>query len=540
MRPPSLQARDALAVLLFVGMGVEAFAATAGVGDKGPVFVGTGTPASGSSGKRRLLAIGVSSFDDPSFPALSFAEADARDLAAALVKSGGFVATVLTGVEGRKDRVTAALEDLSLTGSAADTVVVYVSTHGTLATGAGGGLKQVVALRDTRRDQPLATGLPLDELVRRFEALASRRKVLILATCYSGAGKSSLGDSMQRYLAGVKGAPVRPLYEVSSASVVLSASAWGETAREDPTLGHDIYTHFFIAALAGFDENGDGATSVIEAHDFARQETYRFSHGAQRPTAILTVEGEDPIVLAGRRHRRGRPVLLSYDEALEGFSVRVDGTDKGTLPRGIVVEAGWHEIVLAAPGAAEATAQKVFVGEGETLSLSDLWSAEPARQLELHLGALVVPGSRYGARRNLLGGAGLAFRVEGWLRRALDVELTVQVGGGRDVWRINDQAVDVDLQAATAALAVLSHFEVGRLKLGAGIRAGAAYVRRAPAGTFYSTARQSYSGGVGAVGLARLRLVHSAAVGLRVGGDYLLGQLQGLSAVALATASWSF
>ena len=110
----------------------------------------------------------------------------------------------------------------------------------------------------------------------------------------------------QRELAGVKaGFFVRPIEEVSRASVVLAASDWGETAREDAKLENDIYTHFFVEALRiGADRNGDGAVTVSEAHDYARRMTYEYTNGRQRPSAETAEVGADPIVLVGRVLRR--------------------------------------------------------------------------------------------------------------------------------------------------------------------------------------------------------------------------------------------
>src|SRR5205814_6468465 len=132
------------------------------------------------------------------------------------------------------------------------------------------------------------TALSMDKLEGGFKQLASRRRLLVLATCHSGSGKSLLPREVEAELATLKaGFYAPPLEEASRAAVVLSASDWGETAREDESLENDIYTHFLIEALAQGDRNLDGAVTATEAHDWARRRTYAFTGGRQRPSAEI-------------------------------------------------------------------------------------------------------------------------------------------------------------------------------------------------------------------------------------------------------------
>src|SRR5262249_46459206 len=151
-----------------------------------------------------------------------------------------------------------------------DVVVVYVSTHGTLARDAHGSLERYLVTSDTHLDDVRSTGLLLSDVEAALDALPSRKKVLILATCHSGAGKSLLPPEVLRELEGTKGPFFAArLEEVSRASIVLAACDWGETAREDEGLENDIYTHFFVEALLKpADRNGDGAVTATEAHDY--------------------------------------------------------------------------------------------------------------------------------------------------------------------------------------------------------------------------------------------------------------------------------
>jgi hypothetical protein len=387
--------------------------------------------------KKAALLVGISRFDDPDWTGLRYPEKDAQDLAAVLAdpQRGAFDhVEVLKDGPTRADVRNALHRLAQVARDDRDTVLVYVSSHGTLARDGRGEMKRFIVTRDTHINDVAGTALSMDDLKTDFEALRSRRKVLILAACHSGGGKSLLPADVQQELAGTKaGFFVRPIEEVSRASVVLAASDWGETAREDSSLQNDIYTHFFVEALrVGYDRNGDGATTVSEAHDYARRMTYEFTVGRQRPSAESTEVGVDPIVLVGRVQRRGKPELFSYAPRLDGFTVLVDGKPLTELPGGAAVDPGRHRVQIAKGAGAMLVDDAVNLGLGERLDLEALalkgdgdWEAGPRLALmsfldarsrrdvlgpTLAAGAVVThrawPSSRVNLRIDVVGSAG--------------------------------------------------------------------------------------------------------------------------------------
>ena len=349
------------------------------------------------------------------------------------------------------------------------------------------------------------SGLPSEELRRRFDRLRSRRKVLVLATCHSGQGKSGLPEAVRRELDGIKGDDffVPPLASVSEASVILSASAWGETAREDEKLSHDIYTHFLLEALRkGLDPNGDGAVTVSEAHEHALYGTWRFTAGRQRPTAVSDILGEDPIVLAGRRVRLGRPALYGYDERWEGVRVRVGGTEKGALPGAVVVEPGVHAIDLLRAGATEPfVTTRVDLQSGQRIHVRTLLP-EPPLGLELGVSAggqgFVADEARaevFGPAPILRFEAGLHdFPWPGWL-------LSADLGYGRTAGSLTPEGVGVSAVQETVfgGLGLYRELSWRRLRLRAGPRLDALSLTRALEGPHgFSDDDGVFSFGVGA------------------------------------------
>jgi hypothetical protein len=363
--------------------------------------------------------------------------------------------------------------------------VVYVSSHGTLARDASGQLRRYLVLRDTRLDDVAGTALGMDELKAGFDGLRSRRKVLVLATCHSGGGKSLLPADVQDELAGIKsGFFVRPIEEVSRAAVVLAASDWGETAREDEKLGHDVYTHFLVEALRlGADRNGDGAVTASEAHDYARRRTYEYTGGRQRPSAESTEVGVDPIVLVGKVERRGKPELYSYAPRLDGFTVRVDGRPLGELPGGVAVEPGRYRVQIAKGGGRDLVDAAVRLGPGERVDVEELvtrsegrWEAAPRVAL---LGFL--DGASRADVLDVVPGLGATMTLRGWPARDLDLRLDVVGALGTAAQGSGPSAASYRYQAFTAGVSLPWRFTPDALRgvsFLAGPRLSAVYIER--------------------------------------------------------------
>ncbi|HUM11928.1 MAG TPA: caspase family protein [Myxococcaceae bacterium] len=379
--------------------------------------------------QRHALLVGVDQFEDGRFQALHYAGADARALGLAL---GEFddVRALVRPEETRRAAILEALEALEKRiRTPRDTVLLYFSTHGSLVQRPGGDLERVLVVGDTRLDLLRETGISVDELIHRAEKLPSRRVAIVLATCHSGRGKSRILDSLAQALASRKATPPR-LEDVSEAVVVLSAAAFGEAAREDATLGHDVYTHFLLEGLRAGDRDQDGAVTISEAHDYARGRTWQFTEGQQRPTAESTILGVDPIVLRGRRERMGLPVIFSYAHSSDGIAVRLSGQEKGVLPGGFAADTGTQRLELLDSGTGGLLyAGDVQLNPGDRLELHRL--IPPPARLELHLEAGVFMPLSNDAREGLPVAPVVGIRVRGrnWPVPHLTSEIDVSIIG---------------------------------------------------------------------------------------------------------------
>src|SRR5205823_3555630 len=146
---------------------------------------------------------------------------------------------------------------------------------------------------------------------------------------------------------------------------------------------------FLLRSFEEGDRDGDGAVTASEAHDYAREKTYQYTRGQQRPTSESSVLGKDPIVLAGRPVRVGTPVLYSYAPSAEGVAVVVNGVQKGTLPGGIALSPGTYRLRLAnAQDGRVLYDGDIDISQGEYRELSSLVPQPLQAAAEIGFGAM--------------------------------------------------------------------------------------------------------------------------------------------------------
>lgn len=493
--------------------------------------------------RRVALVIGVEHFSERTWPSLRWAAKDAHDLGAALEAQdvGGFDEVRVLDDAARTDRRSILREIDRLAQRAAredDLVVLYVSANGTLAQDPMRGLVRVIVVRDTKPDDLIGTGIPVDELIERFDRLPSRRRTLILATAHSGSGKSLLPPQVVAELRSATGPT--PIELVSSASLVLSAADVGQAAREDDRLENDVYTHYFVEALRSMaDANGDGAVSAIEAHDHARARTFAFTEGRQVPTVQASVAGADPMILAGSVVAIGRPMVSGYGFGLRGLELFVDGQKKGAFPGSFAVEPGERALTVARASGEVLLTEVIALAPGESLAAEVLVDrAEHHRTLEVELGMIgfVAPGASDGvARPLLLAGASFVARDTPWAGFDLGANIglgtagqTVPIGGTEVAQQLS--AIELGLQASWARA-------LGPLRLSVGPHLAFLILIRAigPAALKEVQSAGALLAGVelgASLSLGRLEL------SLRARGHYLPlvldGQLRNMAALSLA------
>lgn len=385
--------------------------------------------ASGKGPRLYVLAVGVATFRDPFWPRLKWTEADAKRVASRFGEETGVDREVISllGEDATLEGVRAALDDLAKRATPRDTVAVYLSTHGSLAPTQEDELEPVVVLSGTSADKLGKTGLLHSELRRRLGRIPASRKLLVLATCNSGVGKSRLTPRVTELLAGAKGGPVAtPFAEASEGTLILAAAARSETARESDALKGDVYTHFVLEGLDAGDRNQDGTVTALEAHDYAKERVYAYTKGRQRPTVEAEMIGDADVPLRGTSQRPGLPILDAHGEDLAGFEVRIDGGAKGRLPLALPLKPGKNTVEVFRAGESRPLAAfRAKAAMGERIELEDL-IAPPPFALALGAGVLSMSDAR---ARELIGalpvyGLSASYRPTRWLGLHLGYEAT--------------------------------------------------------------------------------------------------------------------
>jgi hypothetical protein len=216
-------------------------------------------------GSRRALIVANAAYDDAGLAGLVAPAGDAAGLARVLADPEicGFDVDMV--VDGSSADVRRAVDDFLSDRERADLLLLYFSCHG-LKDEQG---RLYFAARDTRRTRLPSTAIPAGFVNDLLLACRSRRKVLILDCCYSGAFATGLRVKADPQVHTATHFDARGL-------IVLTASDAAQYAFEGDTVqGTATRSAFTAALIAGLesgdaDLDGDGLVSVDDAHEYVR------------------------------------------------------------------------------------------------------------------------------------------------------------------------------------------------------------------------------------------------------------------------------
>ena len=212
------------------------------------------------------LVIGNTEYTDSGLAKLNAPGKDAEDFARVLqsVEIGAFD-EVVTFVNETVFNLNVAIEDFFADKKPEDLLVFYFSGHG--VRDESGSL--FLAVKNTNRKRLRATAIKTDFVREMMDQSRSRRQVIILDCCNSGAfdygAKAETGGSMGM---------AKAFEGTGYGHVVLTATdatqfAWeGDRIIGDET-ANSLFTHFLVKGLEGeADEDGDGRISVDELYEY--------------------------------------------------------------------------------------------------------------------------------------------------------------------------------------------------------------------------------------------------------------------------------
>ena len=252
--------------------------------------------------RRLALLIATNSYEDPGLRRLTSPAADVEALAAVLGDPAvaGFEVTTL--VDEPHHRVGAAIGDLLRDRRRNDLTLLYFTGHG-VKDDAG---RLHLATADTRRDNLLFSAVSAEQVDAAMSACMSRRQLLILDCCYSGAfpaGRGAKADAEVHTLERFRGRGRTVLTATDSTQYAFE----GEQLRGAASTS--VFTRHLVAGLR------DGSADLDRDGDITVDELYTYVHDKvveempqQRPKRQDDVEGR---LVVARNVRWTLPAYLA-------------------------------------------------------------------------------------------------------------------------------------------------------------------------------------------------------------------------------------
>ena len=233
------------------------------------------------------LIIGNNKYDDPKLAQLKTPAADSQALAKILGdKTVGSFDEVTPLINQTETRVRRAISAFLTNKKPDDLILLYFSGHGVLDDRG----RLYLALRDTQFNLLKATSIPSSFLADEMDSCRSKRQILILDCCHSGA-----------FARGTKGPGQKAITETTFEGsgfgrVVLTASDSTQYALEgDQVIKQtelSLFTHFLLDGLktGEADMNNDGHVALDEWYDYTyakvisetpRQVPHKWSYNQQ-------------------------------------------------------------------------------------------------------------------------------------------------------------------------------------------------------------------------------------------------------------------
>ena len=231
------------------------------------------TPRAGDGPGRRALLIGNAAYADARLARLAVPEQDVRAFDAVLRDPAicGFDAVeVLLDADG--ERIRRAIERLFRNARRDDLLLLYFSGHGLLDQ--DGALN--LALTNTSIDYPLSSTLDTDFIRKAMNRSASRRQVLILDCCHSGAyasgAKADGSQGIGTTVATKATFDVQGYGRVALLSSTATQLAW-EGERIIGDTDRSLFTHHLVEGLQTGAAAPDAAeVRIRDLYDYAHRE----------------------------------------------------------------------------------------------------------------------------------------------------------------------------------------------------------------------------------------------------------------------------
>jgi uncharacterized caspase-like protein len=248
----------------------------------------------------RAVLVGIDAYRDPFIPRLSHARTDATALARLLeqrIQPEERSVRLLVDEEATKRNIEVAInEELHRAVEPGDVVLLYFACHGSPERRAAKDRRsRHLIAHDTEYGRIYATGIDMErDLSEWFERLAEAKLIVIfLDACFSGAagGRTFMGPVLKANpkIDGTLSEPqlisLKAL-DLGRGRVLLCACDDDQLAREDPALGHGIFTHHLLQGLLR-DRGAARTVDLVELYQEVADGVSSSTNNKQQP--VITV-----------------------------------------------------------------------------------------------------------------------------------------------------------------------------------------------------------------------------------------------------------
>lgn len=255
-----------------------------------PIGVGSSETNTLKTGEAKLwlLLVGVNEYQDASLPSLRYPALDCQGLEEALLKAtAGFpnkkviVHHDFAAQPPTLQTIRQSLQQIVSQSQSPDSILLYFSGHGMLETNTQ---QAVLCLSDTRKDDLLATGLGMQELVQILGASPANQQLVCLDTCHSGDMRLLGGNGGARdgNIADLPN-PTTQLMDIlrqraaqSKGFCALLSCDQGQQSWEFPELGHGVFTYYLMRGLLGEAADSNGMIEADGLYKYVYRQTLQY------------------------------------------------------------------------------------------------------------------------------------------------------------------------------------------------------------------------------------------------------------------------
>ncbi|MEW6741317.1 MAG: caspase family protein [Planctomycetota bacterium] len=286
-----------------------------------PLDAPSGEELSQDYAARHALIISIDKYDDPGFPDLSYAVADAQGMAKLLMSELGFPeenVRLLVNGQATRAEVNRALEGWACDERRIgrdDLLVVFFAGHGeTRPSRRGQSQKGYLAPCDARRqsggEPDWGTLIPMSTLEEISELVPAKHALFILDCCFGG-------------LAGERGAPPLAAGLTLRARQVMTAGGADQKVQDAGGGGHSIFTGAVLEGLRGkADANLDKVVTFGELYNYVGRAVESRTRPRQTPgQGTLPDHALGCVALFPPG---AKPVDLSVEERLKALELTVE------------------------------------------------------------------------------------------------------------------------------------------------------------------------------------------------------------------------